>query len=135
MPEIRPKRVEYRARHKALGLCIKCTSDAVPRSDRCFRHWMIYTLMVAGLTKGVLPPKAKAKRELLIAGFSGRYFAILNGFLEPSSYDASLTDVMSMRTRLKINWCGDAGIRKLATILRNVENRAFRLRKERGTNA
>jgi hypothetical protein len=85
-----------------------------------------------GLTKGVLPPPKKRKREALIAYIQGRETAIRNGFLTPGTDEQRLKDVIETRLRLGITWGGVRGGDKMAEIVRLIDLSAMRKRETNG---
>jgi hypothetical protein len=91
---------------------------------------MFYMISKRGLTKGRLTEKNRKLRELFVASLYGRYQAISGGFLEPVTDQQRLVDAMELRARLGIGWAGQGGVRKTASLIRLVEKRAFKLRKE-----
>jgi len=127
-PTSSDRRRDYERRHRAMGLCQRCASKALPGDDRCLRHCIFYMLGQAKLTRGVLSEKAKHRREVLVAHLQGRYSAIRAGHLEPTPPDKLEAEADAIRKRLKIRWAGDRGVGKLASVLRRVESRALRAR-------
>lgn len=121
---------EYQKQHLAVGLCTHCHAPKLSRSKTCFRHHLFYMLSKRGLTKGVLTSVKSNKRERLAAHLSGRYQAVLKGFLKQSDGEQILKDAVDIRARLKITWGGIRGAQKLADIMKSIERHAAISRKE-----
>lgn len=119
------RRNDWAARNNRMGLCKTCNAQALDGAGRCFRHWIIYRLQRAGLTKGILSKANKVRRENFIASMRGRYEAVRAGHLQPSGDLEALHHAAALRARLLITWGGVRGLRKTATLLRLVERKAL----------
>ncbi len=130
----RDRRRDYERRHLALGLCQRCASTALDSDGRCFRHWIFARLRKAGLTKGVLPEKSRSARDKLVAYLLGRYHSILAGYLNPVNEAQALRDAVEVRARLGIRWGGIRGASKTAKLIRVIERRAEKEKRDAPDN-
>ncbi len=123
------RRRRYRINNMRVGKCRWCPN---PINDThrgvCLRHHVFYMLRKKGLTKGVLPPPKKRKRDAFVAYVQGRETAIRNGFLVPGTDEQRLKDVTETRLRLGILWGGVNGAVKMAEIVRLIDLSAMRKR-------
>lgn len=124
------RRSRYRINNVRAGKCMWCPN---PINDTtrgvCLRHRVIYMLRKKGLTKGVLPPDKKRKREALIAYVQGRETAIRSGYLTPGTKEELIKEIIEMRLRLNILWGGVRGADKIAEIVHLIDLNALRQRK------
>lgn len=124
------RRRRYRINNMRAGKCRWCPN---PINDTqrgvCLRHRVIYALRKKGLTKGVLPPDKKRKREAFVAYVQGRATAIQSGFLIPGTDEQRLKEIIEMRLRLNMGWGGIRGADKMAEIVRLIDLNALRLRR------
>lgn len=127
------RRSRYRINNVRAGKCMWCPS---PINDTqrgvCLRHRVIYMLRKKGLTKGVLPPPKKRKREAFIAYVQGRETAIRSGFLHPGTREELLREVIEARLRLGITWGGVRGGDKMVEIIHLIDLNALRHRRNDG---
>lgn len=134
VPQIKDKRVAYRERHAAIGLCRTCRAFALPNHEMCFRHIVIYQIKKARMKPGVLKEHDRKLRELLVVSLLARYHAIMSGVLQPGTEADRLTDAIQIRMRIGMGWGGVRGARKLATLIGSIEGKAMRDRGKDGSD-
>lgn len=127
------RRRRYRINNMRAGKCRWCPN---PINDTgrgvCLRHRVFYMLRKKGLTKGVLPPDKKRKRDALVAYIQGRETAIRSGYLIPGTKEQLIKEITEMRLRLNLMWGGVRGADKIAEIVRLIDLNALRQRNNDG---
>jgi hypothetical protein len=127
---VRERTRRYRQRNVAAGKCRWCPNPRFTE-DRyeCLKHYIYYYLRKRGLTKGVLGPTQKNRRAKFVAWATGRYGAIRNGYLVPGTKEDLLREVIELRLRIGIRWGGFGGADKMASLVRNIDLHAMRIRR------
>lgn len=117
-------------RHIATGLCRYCRNFPIAGQDICFRHWVLYKIRKARMKPGHLSDRERVVREHFIIALGARYLAIKNGMLQPMTELERAREATYLRLRIGMGWGGIAGVKKVATLIKSVDRRAVKDRKE-----
>jgi len=128
MSQTRDRRVLYKERHRAIGLCEKCRTSSMPGHPLCFRHWAIYKIGKVHMKSSQIPERKRVVREHLIAALWARYWAVKNNVLCPASELDRMKEATDIRLRIGMGWGGVMGVRKLATLIKSIDRKAMKHR-------
>jgi hypothetical protein len=78
------RQAQWQKKKVASGLCSTCGDPQLPKSDRCFRHYVMKVLAQNGLAakehKGTVGPRLENNRTMFISFLWGRYqYTKMNG--------------------------------------------------------
>jgi len=107
----------------AMDLCTQCHEPPFTGSRLCFRHTVFLKLKGAGLTKGVLLPTHRKRRERVVKYLWGQYMRVRNGGSRLSEQE-TMSEAFRIRLGFAIRWGGAKGVIKFAYLIAWVERLA-----------